>query len=184
MSRRARRKRTFDYAPIAERKKLVWQQRMAGFQGLVFKAYRGNPDPLIERLQSAESGELTQDDCEWLAWLIERKLPRIGRPTGSVSPKTAATRCASCLVNIGKAAWRKKHGFKRAPTKGPRKAPIELMAKRAIELMEVEFPGARRQIRREDVITGANLEPRREVVEYVADFLSDARREITDIALK
>jgi hypothetical protein len=164
--------------------KQAWKKRMAGFEGLIFKAYDGNRDPLLQYLQRSGPLHLSDDHREWLAWLLERKLPRSGRPKGSISPKTAATECASCLVRMGKAAWRRQHGRKRAPTKGPNKAPIELLVSRAIELMEDEFPKARGQISEDEVVAGANLKPSVSVAEYVFHDLFDARQEIIDIALK
>jgi hypothetical protein len=181
MNRATSRKR---FAPYFARRRQAWKKRMAGFEGLIFKAYDGNPDPLLQYLQRSGPLHLRDDHRKSLAWLLERKLPRNGRPKGSISPKTAATECASCLVHMGKAAWRKKHGRKRAPTKGPNKAPIKQLVSRAIELMENEFPKARGQISKDDVIDAANLKPSASVLECVFHDFFDARQEIIDIALK
>jgi hypothetical protein len=188
-----------DYAPIKECMKQAWQRRMAGFDGLVFKArplqpakddegigckVAGDPEPLIDYLRG--DGPLSDDDRESLAGLIEqyadlikRKLRRNGRPRGSITPKTAATECASCLVRIGKAAWCRKHGRKRAP-----KALTPGLIERAIELMEAEIPEARAKISAEAVEDGSYLRPDPKTEEYIDIDLEEAKREIIELALK
>jgi hypothetical protein len=189
----------FDYAASKERRRQEWQRRMAGFDGLVFKAaplqpakdsegigvkVGGDPEPLIDYLRG--DGPLSDDDRESLAWLIEqyaelikRKLRRNGRPRGSITPKTAATEYASCLVRLGKAAWCRKHGRKRAP-----KALTQGLIKRAIDLMEAEMPKARGKISAEAVEDGSYLRPDCKTEEYICIDLDEARREIIELALK
>jgi hypothetical protein len=192
MSRRARRKRTFDYAPIAERRKLGWQQRMAGFQGLVFKADRGNPDPLVDYCMSGDPRQLSGEDMASLGWLIENKLARKdrplveqkrnGRPLGSLTPKNAAIGYAGNLVRVGKKWWCKQHGRTRAP--GPNKAPVDRLIKRAIELAEAEYPQARGKITADDVHAASQLEPDARLRECMPDYDPQVQREILEIALK
>jgi len=172
-----------------ESRKRAWERMMAGVLGLVMKAYRGHREPLIDYLSG--SPQLSVDDGGWLAWLIEEdgrrlepKKPRNGRPPGSVTPKTLATACASYLVRTGKASWRRKHDRKRAPTKGPKKAPIESLIKRAIELVEAKIPQARGKIDGDDVKSGSNLRPSAHAVDYVLDHLREANAEIIELALK
>ena len=189
----------FDYAAIKERRRQAWQRRMAGFDGLVFKAWPlqpakddegigckvgGDPEPLIDYLRG--DGPLSDDDHESLAGLIEqyaelikRKLRPNGRPRGSTTPKTAATKRASCLVRIGKAAWCREHGRKRAP-----KALTQGLIKRAIELMEAEIPKARGKISKVDVRSGSNLTKCMDWGEHVNEYLFEAKREIIELALK
>jgi hypothetical protein len=188
----------FDYVD-KERRRQAWQRRMAGFDGLVFKAaplqpakdsegigckVGGDPEPLIAYLRG--DGPLSNDDRESLAGLIEqyadlikRKLPRNGRPRGSITPKTAATECASCLVRIVKAAWCRKHGRKRAP-----KDLTQGLIKRAIKLMEAEIPKARGKISAEAVEIGSYVRPDRKTEEYICMELEEAKCEIIELALK
>jgi len=178
----------FDYAAIKESRRQEWQRRMAGFYGLVFKARplrrASDPEPLIDYLLG--DGPLSDDDRESLAWLIEeydglikRKLRRNGRPRGSITPKTRATKFASCLVRIGKAAWCWEHDRKRAP-----KALTQGLIKRAIELAEAEIPKARGKISAEAVKEGSYLRPDSKLEEYICIELDEARREIIELALK
>jgi hypothetical protein len=186
----------FDYK---ERRRQAWRRRMAGFYGLVSKArplqpvkdsegiglqVGGDPEPLIDYLRG--DGPLSNDDRESLAELIEqyddlikRNLRRNGRPRGSITPKTEATECASCLVRFGKAEWCRNHGRKRAP-----KAVTEALIKRAIELMEAEIPNARRKISAEAVKEGSYLRPNRKTEEYICRDLEEAKWEIIELALK
>ena len=75
----------FDYAAIKESRRQEWQRRMAGFDGLVFKAWPlqpakdgegigskvgGDPEPLIAYLLG--DGPLSGPDRESLAGLIEQ----------------------------------------------------------------------------------------------------------------
>jgi hypothetical protein len=175
-------RKRFDFAPIAERRQRAWRR---GIAQLVLNADRGDPHPLIDYLGEGVPRQLSKDDCEWLAWLVKRKLPaKNGRPRGSVTVKNDAVACAALLLRIGKAAWCRKHGFNRAPAKGPNKAPIDALASLSIELVEAEFPQVHGQIIAEDVIERSNLKPSSEVVEYVTDNLVEARRKITVTALK
>jgi hypothetical protein len=178
MSGAGGRKRGFDFAPIAERRK----RKMAGVPLLVIKATRGHREPLIEYLSGGP--QLSKDDSSWLAWLIEqydelikRKLRRNGRPRGSITPKTAATECASCLVRMGKAAWCRKHRRKRAPT-----ALTQGLIKRAIELMEAEIPKARGKVSAEAVKDRSYLRPDPKTEEYICIDLEEARWEIIELA--
>src|SRR5262249_2690840 len=176
-----------------------WQRWMDGFVGLVFKAWPlqpakdgegigskggGDREPLIAYLEG--NGPLADEDRQWLASLIEqydglikRKLRPNGRPSGSITPKTEATKCASCLVRIGKTAWCRTHGRKRAP-----KALTQRLIKRAIELMEAEIPKARGKISAEAVKDGSYLRPDRKTEEYISDGLEEAKWEIIELALE
>jgi hypothetical protein len=174
------RKPRFDYAAYAERREKAWHRRMAGFEGLVFKAMRGDPQPLIEHLRDVGPLLLSVDDRNTLSWLLERKLPRkTGRPPGSVSVKNAAIACACCLVRIGKSVWRREHGRQRVP-----KAVTNHLIKRAIELMEAEFPKARGKISADAVGDESHLKPDTETGQYVSEYLGDAIREIIELAGK
>ena len=143
-----------------------------------------DPEPLIAYLEG--NGPLADEDRQWLASLIEqydglikRKLRPNGRPSGSITPKTEATKCASCLVRIGKTAWCRTHGRKRAP-----KALTQRLIKRAIELMEAEIPKARGKISAEAVKDGSYLRPDRKTEEYISDGLEEAKWEIIELALE
>jgi len=182
-----------------ERRKQWWQRRMAGFYGLVFEAWPlqpakndegigckvgGDPGPLIDYLRG--DGPLCDDDRQSLALLIEayddlikRNLRPNGRPRGSITPKTWATECASCLVWMGKKKWCREHGRKRAP-----KALTEGLIKRAIELMEAEIPKARGKISAEAVKEGSYLKPDPNTEEYICNELEEAMWEIKELALK
>jgi hypothetical protein len=132
-----------DYAPH------VRQARQHGVRGLVFRAERGDPDPLRDYLLQvgvqvpAHPGEpalaLSMEDCRALARLIERKVPRTGgRPKESFSTGNAALRCAVYLTQIGRKAWFKRHGRKRASKNAP--PPTDHLIKCAIGLVEHGFP--------------------------------------------
>jgi hypothetical protein len=167
----------FDFDRIAELSKEAWRRRMAGFEGLVRKAIRGNPDPLIAYIDDDGTLLLSEDDRRSLAWLLHKKLSRIGRPPGSVSPKNAAIACACCLVRIGKSVWRRKHGRQRVP-----EAVTAPLIKRAIELMEAHFPETRGKISADAVGANSHLKPDSEPADYVAEYLDDAKREIIELA--
>jgi len=148
---------------------------MASFDGLVSKALRGNPDPLIAYIDGGGPLQLSEDDRHSLAYLLEQKLPRIGRPPGSLTPKNEATRCASYLVRIGKRWWCRKHGRKRVP-----EDILERLSNRAIELVEPEFPSARGKISTRAVIDESHLKRCEEMGE--AEFLDEAKSEIIELA--
>jgi len=163
-----------------ELRKQFLERRMAGVPGLVMKALRGNPDPLIAYFRNCDQRQLSGDDCESLASLLEEKLPRKnGRPRGSVTPKNAATACASYLVRHGKRRWRLKHGRQRVP-----KAVVERLSERAIELAEPEFPSARGKIRVAAVIDESCSKRCEEMGQFVAEYLDEAKWEIIELALK
>ena len=173
----------FDYAAMWEHRRQEWRRRMAGVPGLVIIAARGDREQLIDYLNASE------DDSSWLAWLIEKdgwllEPKKPGRPPGSVAPKTLATACASYLVRIAKRSWRKRHGRRRASTKGPNKAPIESWIKCAIERVETKIPDVRGKLNEDDVKDGSSVKPSVDAVEYVHDHLPEAVREITELALK
>jgi len=178
------RKRQIDYAAYAERRDKDWQRRMAGFEGLVIKARLGDPEPLIDHFRYHVGPlQLSEDNCEMLSVLLERNLPRKnGRPRGSVSHKNAAIACARCLVRIGKAAWCRKNGRKRAP--GPDKAPTKILIKRAIGLVEAHFSAVGGKISAEAVGDQSHLKEDSEVGAYVSEHLGDAIDEIIDLARK
>ena len=172
----------FDDAAMWEHRRQVWRRRMAGVPGLVIRAARGDREQLIDYLNGGP--QLSEDDASWLAWLIEKdgwllepKKPRNGRPPG-VTPKTLATACASYLVRIAKASWRKRHDLRRVSTKGPNKAPIESWIKFAIERVETKIPQVRGKIDEDDVKSGSNCKSSVDAVEYVCDHLPEAKREI------
>ena len=148
-----------------------------------FQSWRP-PEPLIEYLRG--DGPISNDDRELLAGLIEqyadlikRKLRPSGRPRGSITPKTAATQCASFLVRIGKARWCREHGGKKAPP-----ALTQRLIKRAIELMEADYPKARGKISAEAVKKGSYLRPDRRTEDYICIHLEEAQRDIMELALK
>jgi hypothetical protein len=120
--------RTFVYD--AEPRKRAWERKLAGFVGLVLKASEGKPDPLVDYFRDGGPRQLSEDDCEWLGWLLAEELPRNGRPPGSLTPRNEAIQFAGYLVQTGKGAWCRKHGRDRAP--GPNKAPTDKIIKRAI----------------------------------------------------
>jgi len=156
------------------------KHRMDGFEGALFKATRGDAEPLVSYFLQADGCMLTQADCCGLgAFLAEKFFPlrKEGRPRGSVTPKTRAIAYAGCLVRIGKAEWRRKHGCKRAS-----KAATENLIKRAIELVEAKIPEARGQIRAHAVRNEGNLRPRMDVVDV--DDLYEEIEEIIELALK
>jgi hypothetical protein len=186
MSGPSGRKQRIDPAVTAARTKAL-RERMGDVGILAIKADRGNPDPLLDYIGGAEYGDgplqLSEVDRGWLHWLLKRKLPRPnGRPRGSVSRKTAAIECAGCLVRIGKAAWCRKHGRKRAP--GPDKAPTKILIERAIELMEAHFSEVRGRISVDAVSDQSLLKEDSETGAYVSEHLGDAIQEIIDLAWK
>jgi hypothetical protein len=168
----------------AKRLEQAVQRRMAGLEGLVHKAVNGDPNPLVEYLGSGESRQLSGRELGSVAWYIARISKRNGRPPGSLKPKNFAIECAAYLVRIGTAVWRRERGYKRAPTKGPNKSPKDVLAKCAIELVEQDMPQMRGMISAAKVKERALVKPRREVMEYVGEFLDEARQELIDLALE
>jgi hypothetical protein len=119
---------------------------MVGFKGLCIKAGKGDREPLIDYflyggIESKKAGKpirffhLSEEDGEWLAWLVE-KLPQAKhRPRGTSSPTNLALRAAVYLFRLGKREWCKKHGCDRVSPK-TNKAIVDNLAKRALELVE------------------------------------------------
>jgi hypothetical protein len=178
---------SFDYAAMWEHRRQEWRRRMAGVPGLVIIAARGDREQLIDYLNGGP--QLSEDDSRWLRWLIEKdgwllEPKKPGRPPGSVAPTPLTTACAGYLVRIAKRSWRKRHGRRRASTKGPNKAPIESWIKCAIELVEAEIPQVRGKIDEDDVKSGSNVKPSVDAVVYVHDHLPEAGREMIELALK
>ena len=168
---------TADYAASLKRRQEEWQRRMAGFQGLIMKAARGNREPLIEYFQDNGPFQLSEEDGSWLAWLLETKLPRAAhRPRGSSTPTNKALRTASYLLRHGKRVWCEKHGRQRVSNRAP---IVTSLAKRAVELVEQEYRSLRGKLRIEDVIR------EREAVAFLDEgFLPEAIWEITKVALE
>src|SRR3954452_15792852 len=116
----ARNRTTMPKRKRVKKPKCVYRPRnVTEFETLIVRASRGDPGPLCEYLR--EGGlPISRDDASWLAWLLERKLPRSrGRPPGSLSCKNAAVQCASYLVRLGKHTWCEHHGKKIATKKTP-----------------------------------------------------------------
>ena len=80
---------------------------------------------------------------------------------------------------MGKAAWCRKQGRKRAP-----KAVTEVLIRRAIELMEAEFPKARGKISAEAVKEGSYSRPDPKLEERICIDYDDAKCEIVELAWK
>jgi hypothetical protein len=166
-------------APAASRRSI------SSFTLKVIKADRGRPQDLLDDLLQRDNHEYS-----WLAWLIQRKVPRNGRPPGPSTPERSAIECTGYLLRIGKRVWRERHGLRRAPSRGANQAPVDRIIRRVIELLAVEeFPHLRGLIESDrldeviqDVKQASNMPPRPELVEYVGEFLDDVRREVLDIA--
>jgi hypothetical protein len=149
------RRKPFDtaaYAAYRKRQWEAWQRRMAGVPGLVMKAWRGDPQLLIDYFELSGPFHLSEEDGQWLAWLLEEKLrrtPVAHRPRGSSTPTNKALRAAVYLLRRGKRGWCERHRRQRVS----KKAPIATsLAKRALELVEQELPSKLRgKIRVEDV---------------------------------
>ena len=163
-------KREFAYRP----------RKVPEFEMLIIRALHGHPEPLCKYFR--EGGlPRTHEDGNWLAFLLEKKLPprHRGRPRGSLSYKTIAVHCASYLVRIGKRRWCRHHGTKIAT----KNTPVDRLIKRAIELVEPHFPSLRGKINEDDV--GAfNSEPSYEITELVEEDFPEAREEMLFEALK
>lgn len=120
-----------DYAPHVREAR--WRQ-VREVEGLVLRAERGYPDALRDYL--LQGPQLYTDDCRALARLIDRKVPRVGRPKESFSTGNAALRCAVYLVRAGNKAWCRKHGYRRAS----KNAPTDRLIARAVEVVDRVFP--------------------------------------------
>jgi hypothetical protein len=147
-------------------------RKIRKFEKLIMRALHGEPEPLCEYLR--EGGlPRTHEDGNWLAFLLEKKLPRSrGRPRGSLSYK-------SYLVRIGKRRWCRHHGTKIAT----KNTPVDRLIKRAIELVEPHFPSLRGKINEDDV-RAFNSEPSYEITELVEEDFPEAREEMLFEALK
>lgn len=122
-----------DYRPVTRE---YYEKQRASFTGMVVRAAHGDAAPLREFFEHGPR-QLSEDDCDALAWLIDEKLVRRrgGRPPSAVY-------YAYCLWQVGLRAWRERRGFKRAPRKGTNKAP-DILLEQAIELAQRNFPAAR-----------------------------------------
>jgi hypothetical protein len=164
----------------AKKRKFVYRPRkVSEFETFITRASRGDPEPLCEYLR--EGGlPISRGDANWLAWLLERKLPRSrGRPRGSLSSKNVAVQCASYLVRLGKRTWCEKHG-KKIATKN---TAVDRLIKRAIELVVPHF-SLRSKINEDEVRALANLKPSYEVKQFVGEDFPEALEEIAFEALK
>ena len=175
-----KRRNAFDtaaYAASLKRRQEKWQRRMAGFQGLIMKAAKGRREPLIDYFEHSGPFQLSEEDGLWLAWLLQTKLPRAAhRPRGSSTPTNKALRAASYLLRHGKRVWCEKHGRQRVSNRAP---IVTSLAKRALELVEQEYPSLRGKLSVEDVIK------EREAVALLDEtFLPEAIWEIKKVALK
>ena len=163
-------------------KKLKFENRprkVSEFETLILTASRGDPEPLCAYIREGDL-PISRGDANWLAWLLERKLPRSrGRPRGSLSSKNVAVQCASYLVRLGKHTWCEHHGKKIAT----KKTPVDRLIKRAIELVVPHF-SLRSKINENEVRDLANLKPSYEVKQFVGENFPEAVEEIAFEALK
>jgi hypothetical protein len=175
------RRKTFDIAAYRKRRKVDWQRRMAGFEGLIIKAVKGDREPLIDYFRYRGPFHLSEDDGELLAWLLERRLPRAAhRPRGSSTPTNKALQAASYLFRRGKCVWCEKHGRHRVSDK----AIVGNLAKRALELVEQEIPSIRGKITA-NAVRDFNKSIREDDAKgLLGDFLAEAMWEIKKAALK
>jgi len=164
----------------AKKRKFVYLPREESeFGKLILRASHGDIEPLCAYLRKGHLS-ISRHDAGWLAWLLEKKLPRSrGRPRGSLSVKNVAVQCASYLVRHGKRTWCKHHR-KKIATKN---APVDRLIKRAIELVVPHF-SLRSKINEDEVRALANLKPSYEVKQFVGEDLPDALEEIAFEALK
>lgn len=101
-----KRHKAFDFAASSKVRNEAWQRRMAGFEGLVMTAAKGDPEPLIDYFERSGPFQLSEQDGVLLAWLLRSKLPRAAhRPRGSFTPTNQALRRASYLLRFGKRVW-------------------------------------------------------------------------------
>ena len=164
----------------AKKRKFVYRPRkVSEFETLIGKAFHGDPEPLCEYLR--EGGRpISRGDVNWLAWLLERKLPRSrGRPRGSLSSKNVAVRCANYSVRVGKRTWCKQYG-KKIATKN---TPVDRLIERAIELVVPHF-SLRSKMNEDEVRALAYLKPKYEVKQLVGEDFPEALEEIAFEALK
>src|SRR5262245_29192059 len=132
----AKKRKRKPFAYDVERVKKAWERRLAGFEGLVIRADKGDAQPLLEYFRHGGPYQLSEEDGAWLAWLLERKLPRARhRPRGSSTPTNIARQHAACLLWFGKLRWCFLHHRKRTS-----RSVIKKLAQRAVELVEQEFP--------------------------------------------
>ena len=165
----------------AKKRKFVYRPRkVSEFETFITRASRGDPEPLCAYIREGDL-PISRGDANWLAWLLERKLPRSrGRPRGSLSSKNAAVQCASYLVRLGKRTWCEQHG-KKIATKN---TPVDRLIKRAIELVVPHFASLGGKISEDEVRASAYLKPSYEVMECVGENFPEARKEIASEALK
>ena len=151
------------------------RQRLAGLPELVIKAARGYPQPLIDDFESSGPRQLSKEEWGWLIWLFN-KLPRSGRPRGSMKPKNFAIQCASYLVRWGKQTQREVRGRTRNTVN-------DKLYQRAVELMQAEIPKARDEFVVGDV-QAFTAKPSRDVEVYVRENMEHALREMDRIVLE
>ena len=165
----------------AKKRKFVYLPREESeFGKLILRASHGDIEPLCAYLRKGHLS-ISRHDAGWLAWLLEKKLPRSrGRPRGSLSVKNVAVQCASYLVRHGKRTWCKHHR-KKIATKN---APVDRLIKRAIELVVPHFASLGGKISEDEVRASAYLKPSYEVMECVGENYPEARKEIASEALK
>jgi hypothetical protein len=174
----AKKRKRKPYVYDVERRRRAWERRLASFEGLVIKAAKGDAEPLLEYFRHGGPYQLSEEDGRWLAWLLERKLPRARhRPRGSSTPTNLAHQNAAYLLRFGKRRWCRKHHRQRAS-----KSAIEKLAQRAVELVEQEFPSVRGRLTAENVRSFAKPIREAEVFASLDDFLLLAQAEMADAA--
>lgn len=187
MSKRPRKHRkAFDAAAYRKHTDEVWQKRMASFEGLVLKAAsksrrKRDPQPLIDYFRYGGPRQLSEQDCQNLAWFLERVLPRPRhRPRGTVKPKNVALHDASYLLRYAKRLWRRSHDYQQMAFHNA----IDRLTKRAIELVEQESPSVAGQLSAEAVRDFNKPIHKNEVEASLGDFLPLAMAEMKREALQ
>jgi hypothetical protein len=156
-----RRRFKFDYDPNTEALRRYWE----GFPGLVHKAMRGEPQPLIDYFEQGEPRQLSAEDCSTLAWLLSKKLSRPAhRPRGSLKDRTVAIQAAKFLLREGKKWHRRQH------VASNRTVEAELLEQAVLEVSR-EMPNVRFTA---DDVKAFTAKPRQEVVAWVCEYLRDA----------
>jgi hypothetical protein len=144
------------------------------FSTMAIDADMGNPQPLLNYLQSAEP--LSHQDRLLVAWVIERACVKTGRSITDIGDGSAAAKCAAYLASLGRAERRR--SISSARLAGHER---EMIAQKALDLLSPHF-GCVLNLTADIVLSLKNVDHNSSVVSFVHEHMRSAVDEIKRFA--